>query len=139
MRGYESQEQFSVMRTLYMKNSHGFVVVYSITSRGTLDEAVGIYEQILREKDTDRAPAIFVANKCDLQDQRVVSKAEGEARSKAFSCKHIEASAKKRYNIDQIFYELVLSILGMQEKSPGDNKVSKPSRRRKPVHKCMLL
>jgi GTPase KRas protein len=125
-----------------MKNSHGFVIVYSITSRSTLDEAAGIYEQILREKDSDRVPAVLVANKCDLSDQRDVSRAEGEALAKSLSCKHIEASAKKRHNIDQIFYEVVLSILSMtipQQRSQTQLKPEQPKKKHHKSKHCTLI
>jgi GTPase KRas len=105
------------MRSLYMKHSHGFVIVYSVTSRRSMDEAIEIYEQITREKDSDHFPVILVANKCDLVHQRVVSRSDGQLLAKALGCKYIESSAKLRDNIDRIFYELVLIIID-NEKPP---------------------
>lgn len=44
------QEQFTAMRDLYMKNGHGFVLVYSITAQSTFNDLQDLREQILRVK-----------------------------------------------------------------------------------------
>ncbi len=41
------------MRHLYIRNSQGFVIVYSITSQGTFDELHQIYNQIMNIKVTN--------------------------------------------------------------------------------------
>ena len=47
---------------------------------------------------------MVVGNKCDLEEQRVVSQAEGEALSKSFgpSAAFMEASAKANIGIDSV-------------------------------------
>jgi hypothetical protein len=41
------------MRDLYVKNGHGFVLVYSITSQSTFDDTHGYYERIIKVKDIE--------------------------------------------------------------------------------------
>lgn len=41
------------MRDLYVKNGHGFVLVYSITSQATFHDLDEFYERIVRIKDVD--------------------------------------------------------------------------------------
>lgn len=48
-----TQEQFTAMRDLYMKNGQGFALVYSITAQSTFNDLQDLREQILRVKDTD--------------------------------------------------------------------------------------
>lgn len=48
-----SQEQFTAMRDLYMKNGQGFALVYSITAQSTFNDLQDLREQILRVKDTE--------------------------------------------------------------------------------------
>merc|ERR1711916_188175 len=67
-------EQFTAMRDLYMKDGQGFVLVFSIVAKSTFTDLNDIRDQIVRVKDTDNFPSILVGNKCDLEDQRVVSK-----------------------------------------------------------------
>ncbi|VDK42430.1 unnamed protein product [Cylicostephanus goldi] len=57
------QEEFSAMREQYMRNGRGFLLVYSVTERKSLDEAVKLYRQVLRVKDRTEYPVLLVANK----------------------------------------------------------------------------
>jgi hypothetical protein len=41
------------MRDLYVKNGHGFVLVYSITSQSTFDDINGYYDRIIKVKDIE--------------------------------------------------------------------------------------
>jgi len=66
------------MRDLYMKNGQGFVLVYSITSQATFNDLADLREQILRVKDQDDVPMVLVGNKCDLEDERVVGRDQGQ-------------------------------------------------------------
>lgn len=41
------------MRDLYVKNGHGFVLTYSITSQATFNDLDEFYDRIIRVKDTE--------------------------------------------------------------------------------------
>jgi GTPase SAR1 family protein len=43
----------------------------------TFKDLADLREQILRVKDTDKVPMVICGNKCDLEDDRVVSKSTG--------------------------------------------------------------
>eukprot|EP00055_Hartaetosiga_balthica_P004948 m.13810 g.13810 ORF g.13810 m.13810 type:complete len:218 (-) comp4200_c0_seq2:1059-1712(-) len=104
-------EQFTAMRDLYMKNGQGFVLVYSITAQSTFNDLQDLREQILRVKDADDVPMVLVGNKCDLEEERMVGKDQGVSLSKMFNgCKFLEASAKEKINVNEIFYDLVRQI-----------------------------
>ena len=47
-------------------------------------------------------PIVLVANKCDLEDQRVISAQQGQAKADQFGAAFIEASAKSNVNIDKV-------------------------------------
>ena len=70
------------MREQYMRTGEGFLLIYSITSRQSFEEIMTFQQQILRVKDKDYFPIIVVANKCDLDKDRVVS----EQGTSKFSC-----------------------------------------------------
>jgi len=124
-------EQFTAMRDLYMKNGQGFVLVYSIIAQSTFNDLPDLREQILRVKDKDEVPMILVGNKCDLQDQRVITTDQGEDLARKFGCAFLEASAKTRVNVDQIFHDLIRQI----------NKLSPPpkGKDKKKGGKCLIL
>ncbi len=67
------QEEFSAMREQYMRSGEGFLLVFSLTDRNSFEEIYKFHKQILRVKDRDEFPMMLVANKCDLEHQRVVS------------------------------------------------------------------
>lgn len=52
------------------RTGQGFLLMYSISSRSSFEEAVQIHEQLLRVKDEDWVPMVLVGNKMDLQDER---------------------------------------------------------------------
>ncbi|KAK6088571.1 Ras-like protein [Seiridium cupressi] len=118
------QEEYSAMREQYMRTGEGFLLVYSITSRQSFDEITTFQQQILRVKDKDYFPMVVVGNKCDLENEREVTRQEGENLAKSFGCKFIETSAKSRINVDKAFYDIVREIRRynreMQGYSPGN-------------------
>ena len=61
----------------FIRQGDGFLCVYSITSRASLEELNPVREQIHRSKESKRVPIVILGNKCDLKDQREVSEAEG--------------------------------------------------------------
>lgn len=101
-------EQFASMRDLYIKNGQGFVVVYSITNHQTFQDIRTMREQITRVKGTERVPILLVGNKVDLENQqREVPKVDGVALSQMWGCPFVEASAKNRTNVNDVFAEIV--------------------------------
>ena len=68
------QEEFSAMREQYMRSGEGFLLVYSVADRSSFEELPRLHRQILRVKDRDEFPMLMVANKADLQHQRMVIK-----------------------------------------------------------------
>ncbi|XP_074706680.1 ras-related protein Rap-1A isoform X1 [Strix aluco] len=123
-------EQFTAMRDLYMKNGQGFALVYSITAQSTFNDLQDLREQILRVKDTEDVPMILVGNKCDLEEERVVGKEQGQNLARQWcNCAFLESSAKSKINVNEIFYDLVRQI---NRKTPVEKK--KPKKK-----SCLLL
>lgn len=108
-------EQFTSMRDLYMKKGQGFILVYSISSQGSLDDLLEIKEQLEINKESNDIPLVLVGNKTDLEEDRVVTFEEGVQLAKTFNCSFMETSAKSRLNIDQIFFDLIKQIDSFSE------------------------
>uniref|UniRef100_H2ZGP3 small monomeric GTPase n=1 Tax=Ciona savignyi TaxID=51511 RepID=H2ZGP3_CIOSA len=123
-------EQFTAMRDLYMKNGQGFVLVYSITSQASFNDLTDLREQILRVKDTDDVPMILVGNKCDLEDERIVTREQGEQLSRQWHCSFMETSARTKINVENIFFDLVKQI---------NRKTPEPKKKKKKNSGCNLL
>ncbi|KAH0562659.1 hypothetical protein GP486_002665 [Trichoglossum hirsutum] len=104
------QIEYSAMRTQYMRNCEGMLLVYSITSRASFEEVNTFYQELLRVKDKDEFPVVIIANKCDLFSERQVSMVEGMDLAKSLGCKFIEGAAKSALGVTESFYELVRAI-----------------------------
>lgn len=100
-------EQFASMRDLYIKNGQGFVVVYSITSHQTFQDIKNMREQIMRVKNTERVPILLVGNKVDIENQREVATLEGMGLAQLWGCPFMEASARNKCNVNEVFAEIV--------------------------------
>ncbi|CAO3676639.1 hypothetical protein G6F56_012005 [Rhizopus delemar] len=123
-------EQFTAMRDLYMKNGQGFVLVFSITLRSTLTDLDEIREQIIRVKGSDNVPMVLVGNKCDLENERIVSRNDGMELSQQWGGKPFyETSARFKINVDEVFYDVVRQI---NKQNPSKDKMKKKI-------KCLIL
>ena len=104
------QEEYSAMRDRYIHGGQGFLCVYSITSRQSLDEIITMREQILRVKDLDKVPMILIGNKSDLTEERRISIEEGKEMAKSWHCPFFETSAKNRIHVDEVFFQIIREI-----------------------------
>ena len=74
-----------------IKRNTGFVLVYSITERYTVDQIRPLYDRVKHAKEGDPYFVVVVANKSDQQEKRVVS-VEGKIithLSKLNNCGHL--------------------------------------------------
>lgn len=101
------QEEYSAMRDQYMRTGQCFLIVYSITSRSSFEEACVMREHIQRIKDTEEVPILLFGNKNDDETHRQVERAEGASLARTWKVPFLEGSAKNRMNVEEAFYELV--------------------------------
>ena len=100
-------EQFMALKELYMRSGQGFVLVFSLTQLGSVNELGPLREQIVRIKDK-QVPIVLVGNKSDLKSERQVPREIGTNLSRAWgNVPYYEASARKRINVDEIFADIV--------------------------------
>ncbi|OLY85632.1 Ras-like protein rasC [Smittium mucronatum] len=104
------QEEYRSLLKQYIKYGQGFMIVFSVTSKSSFEEAKQFREQIFNAKHKKAFPIILVGNKTDLKKDRVVSKADAAALAKTWKVPYFETSAKDRINVDQSFYGLVKEI-----------------------------
>ncbi|CAF3809664.1 unnamed protein product [Rotaria magnacalcarata] len=120
-------DEFSAMKDMYVKDSHGFLLVYSITSQATFNDISGYYDRIVSVKDIDthgRPAIVLVGNKVDLEHERVITREAGQALASKWNCTFLETSAKDRANITEVFYDLVRQI----NRKTQASRPSKPSK-----------
>uniref|UniRef100_A0A6B2LK28 Uncharacterized protein n=1 Tax=Arcella intermedia TaxID=1963864 RepID=A0A6B2LK28_9EUKA len=100
------QQEFTAIKDLYIKNSNGVVLVYSIIDQKSFVDIPDIHANIVSvrsEKGWDNFPIVVAGNKIDLDDKRVISKESGEELAKQLGCSFIETSAKAPINVNELF------------------------------------
>ncbi|KAK4561443.1 Ras- protein rsr1 [Recurvomyces mirabilis] len=106
-------EQFTSMREFYMRDAHGFLLVFSITSMSSLHELAELREQIVQIKGGDpNVPIVLVGNKSDLEEDRVVSRSKAFQVSQAWgNVPYYETSARRRQNVGEVFVDVCRQII----------------------------
>ncbi|KAG7707879.1 hypothetical protein KL949_002281 [Ogataea haglerorum] len=104
--------QFTAMRELYIKSGQGFILVYSVTDKSSLEELMAIREQVMRIKESSNVPMVLVGNKCDLTNEREVTPEDGIEVSKKWNrTPFYEASAMYKMNVEDAFIDVVRQII----------------------------
>uniref|UniRef100_A0AC34RKM8 Uncharacterized protein n=1 Tax=Panagrolaimus sp. JU765 TaxID=591449 RepID=A0AC34RKM8_9BILA len=100
------QDEFSTMREQYLRTGDGFLLVFSVTNRESLEYVKKLHRHIDRLRDRDNFPMILIGNKCDLEDERQISQDEAKKVAAELGISYLECSAKFRKNVDQAFHDL---------------------------------
>ena len=127
------QERFRTLTSSYYRGAHGVVLVYDVTRMDSFENL----EQWLKEVQlysaggAESVVKLLVGNKCDLD--RKVGKAQADDWARKNGMLFLEASAKTRLGIRQVFLEVVKKMLEnpdiLQNAQPGKPRVQlRPTR-----------
>lgn len=127
------QEEYAMLRGEYMTEGKGFVLVYSITDDQSFAEMQKFKDQIEKNKKPgEKVPLALIGNKVDLEGERKVSTADGEALADSWQkeisagdSEHIsnvffmETSAMTNINVGECFKGLVRHM--MKDEKPASS------------------
>ncbi|NXN45084.1 REM1 protein, partial [Rhinoptilus africanus] len=122
----EQRGEESWRRSQCLQVGNAYVIVYSITDRGSFESASELRIQLRRARQAEDIPIILVGNKTDLVRCREVSVEEGRACAVVFDCKFIETSAALQHNVAELFEGVVRQIRlrrgGKEARAPGHRR-----------------
>ncbi|KAF5393570.1 hypothetical protein D9757_000064 [Collybiopsis confluens] len=114
-----AQDEFSILNSKHAIGIHGYVLVYSVTSRSSFDMIRIIYDKIIGFCGVTDIPCVVVGSKVDLESSRQVSPQEGEDLARGLNAAWVETSAKTNLNVANVF-ELCLAEIEKRAPHTGE-------------------
>jgi small GTP-binding protein len=103
------QERFRTISRSYFRGSQGILLVFDVTNRKSFDNISNWVFDIKNTTDNDPV-IILVGNKCDLEDNRLISREEAEKKASDNNFPYFETSAKTGQNVDLV-YQTVFDLV----------------------------
>ena len=103
------QERYKAITSAYYRGAKGAFIVYDITRRDTFD-SVDRWVNDLTAASDKNITIIVIGNKSDLEDQRQVTKEEGEEKATKLQVAFFETSAFSGENVEKAFEQMVNEI-----------------------------
>lgn len=101
------QDDYQSLMNYWINFGQAFVLVYAINDKESFSGLEDKREKILKMKRDEFAPIVIVGNKCDLEDQRVVTTEEASNIAKKWGCLHFETSVIVIFLFLRLFISLV--------------------------------
>ena len=103
------QERYKAITSAYYKGAKGAFVVYDITRKNSFD-SIDKWISDLKAGADAKITLMLIGNKNDLEDQRQISKEQGEGKAKSFNMAFLETSALSGENLDKAFQMMVNEV-----------------------------
>ena len=121
------QEQYRSNAFQLLKTKcEGIVLIYSITDDESFNN---LFEYWINELnniiDFSKYPIYVIGNKCDLEDERIISYEQGEKASSKYNFKFMETSAKTNMNIQELFTNISQDIYDLNYTITENNEIKK--------------
>ena len=104
------QERFRSISVNIVKNADGILLLYDITDRESF-KSISEWMKSIKEIKKGDFPIILIGNKIDLEEERKVTKLEGEGLSKEYNIGFYEISNKEGINIEESCLDLINKII----------------------------
>ena len=110
------QERYRSISLNAIKDTQGVILMYDITNKKSFDAITKWMKDIIEAKGQD-FPIVLLGNKCDMEQERQVTKDEGEQLAQKYNLSFFETSNKTGKNIEEAGLELINKILDIREKT----------------------
>lgn len=127
-------QQFTAMRDLYLKNGHGFILLYSMASLKDFNGLVDRREQILRVRDSDEVPLVLVGA-CREKDKKLreVTTKQGQEMAERLHGQFFEIDVCDWDQVDMVVKALLPKAIAWKEENEREEK------RKEKEHGCVVM
>ncbi|KAJ3315000.1 Ras GTPase [Boothiomyces sp. JEL0838] len=123
------QHEYKALRDQHLKDGKGFLLVFAMNDKSSLEEVKQLREQIMKLKETRKVPF-------DLPPEMIeVDLAAAKAFFQEFKIPVLETSAKENINVAESFQDLIRECRRLTKTSEGKGKAAK----KKSGGKCLIL
>ena len=109
------QEQYRSIAYNLIKSAEGILILYDITEQKSFEAVNGWIESIKQVKGND-FPIVIIGNKCDLEEERVVKKEEGQELAEKFGYPFFETSNENGTNVEKSVMALIMKVIEIKKK-----------------------
>ena len=109
------QERFKSISHNYIKKANGILLMYEISSQDSFNN-IERWMETINENSGNKMVIVLIGTKCDLTEERVISRESGEALAQKYGIHFYETSSKENINIQKAFYDVAEQII---EKNKG--------------------
>ncbi len=103
------QERYKAITSAYYKGAKGAFIVYDITRKNSFESVEKWVSDVTAVADK-KITVVLIGNKCDLEDQRQVTKEQGEEKSSKLEIAFLETSAFSGENLEKAFEMMMNEI-----------------------------
>jgi len=103
------QSQFKKVRQSYLSNAEAGILAFDVTNPISFQNIENWHKEILSA--SPNITLILIGNKIDLEDERLVSREDGEKTAENLGIPYIETSAKTGESINDAFRMLALQMI----------------------------
>ena len=98
------QERFHSLSSGTIKNSQGIIICFALNDKQSFENVVLWLEDV--RNVSEKIPIVLFGNKCDLVDERKVTKEEIDRFVKENDLVYFETSAKEKINLEEGFQKI---------------------------------
>ena len=128
------QERYKSISFNMLKYADAVLLFYDITNRQSFNSVKDWIESIYNFKDK-KFPIVLIGNKIDNEEERVITKDEGESEALKYNIKFFEISCKDSINIREPILHLI-SIIKSEKENGGNIRLNPKLKKKKEKKKC---
>ncbi|EWS72497.1 small guanosine triphosphatase family Ras family protein (macronuclear) [Tetrahymena thermophila SB210] len=103
------QERYRAITSAYYRGAAGALIVFDITKQTSFENLAKWYKELQEHSDV-QIVTMLIGNKCDLADQRNISKDAASKFAQEYDMAYLETSALHSTNVEQAFHQIIKYI-----------------------------